>query len=236
MQIIFLDTETTDLEPERRLVQLAYKIPSTGKTVNEYFKPAAPISFGAMAVHHITSEMVADKPAFIGSTYHAELAAELSDKIVVAHNAPFDLTVLKNEGIITENYIDTLRVARHCFIAEQYTLQFLRYFLGLTVTAAAHDALGDVLVLEALFEYLKKAVAEKYGSQTEEGVQSKMIELTHTPTLLITINFGKYRGKMFEEVVRIDRAYLDWLRGSELQKSPAEQNEELVFTLNHFCK
>lgn len=71
MQIILLDTETTSIEPDARLVQLAYKNLATGETLNEYFKPPIPISYGSMAVHHITHEMVADKPAFIGSKQQA---------------------------------------------------------------------------------------------------------------------------------------------------------------------
>ncbi len=231
MNIIFLDTETTDLDPARRLVQLAYKNPQTGKIVNEFYKPPSPISISAMAVHHITNEMVADKPKFEAAPH----AAEITENIIVAHNAPFDLEVLKNEGMEPGQHIDTLRVARHVISAEQYNLQYLRYLLGLDVAGAAHDALGDVLVLEALFGALKKTVAEKFALTTDEAVLEKMLELTRTPALLTHMNFGKYRGKTFEEVAATDKSYLQWLQGSEMQKPPAEQNEELVFTLKKYC-
>ncbi|MCX6781133.1 MAG: exonuclease domain-containing protein [Candidatus Magasanikbacteria bacterium] len=238
MNIIFLDTETTDLDPGRRLVQLAYKNLGNGKIVNEFFKPPMPISFGAMAIHHVTNEMVADKPIFSGSALQSELAAELAENILVAHNAPFDLEVLKNEGVAFGSNIDTLRVARHVITAEQYALQFLRYFLNLPVDAgaAAHDALGDVLVLEALFDALKKIVAAKFLLSDDAAIIEKMLELTKTPALLTSMNFGKYRGKTFEEVAATDLGYLNWLLGSETQKPSAEQNEELVFTLKKYCK
>ncbi len=235
MSLIFLDTETTDLEPTRRLVQLAYKNPASGVVVNEYFKPPMPISYGAMAIHHVTNEMVADKPVFGGSEVFNQLVQEIPSIVVVAHNAPFDIEVLKNEGVMVARAIDTLRLARHVIEAEQYNLQFLRYFLGLNITGVnAHDALGDILVLEALYNHLEKVVAEKFGVEGESAVE-KMIELTNTPVLLKSFGFGKYRGKSFEEVAASDHGYLDWLFGSESAKNPAEQNEDLMVTLKHYC-
>ncbi len=238
MNIIFFDTETTDLEPTRRLVQLAYKNAATGATVNEYFKPPVAISFGSMAVHHITNEMVADKPAFVESAARADLIVALAGNVAVAHNAPFDIGVLKNEGVEVGEYIDTCRVARHLIESEQYALQYLRYFLRLDVGAAAtaHDALGDVLVLEALFGQLKEIAAAKFLLTTDDAVLQKMVELTKTPTLLSSVNFGKYRGKTFAEVAAVDASYLQWLLGSESQKSAAEQNEDLIFTLRHYAQ
>lgn len=234
MHIIFLDTETTDLDPTRRMVQFAYKNPASGKIVNEYFKPPMPISYGAMAIHHITNEMVAEKSPFEGSVFLKELVDDLDGGVLVAHNAVFDIDVLKNEGVSVAQFIDTLRLARHLIVSEQYSLQYLRYFLNLSVgEVVAHDALGDILVLEALYNHLKKVVTEKFG---EAGTIEKMIELTNTPVLLNNFGFGKYRGKTFEEVAATDHGYLNWLLGSESAKAAAEQNEDLMATLQHYCK
>ena len=52
MHLILLDTETTDLQ-NARLIQLAYKNLGSGEVVNEFFKPPVPISYGAMATHHV---------------------------------------------------------------------------------------------------------------------------------------------------------------------------------------
>lgn len=235
MDILFLDTETTDIE-NARLIQLAYKNALTGETVNDYFKPPVPISYGAMATHHVTNEMVADKPVFQGSSHQATLVEKLSTSILVAHNAPFDIQVLKNEGVGVSTHIDTLRVARHMLTSEQYALQYLRYSLGLNVAGAAHDALGDVLVLEALFDYLQVLIKNTFGLSSDEEVIQKMLEFTQTPALLRSFSFGKYRGKTFVDVSAQDRGYLEWLYGSEAAKSVTDQNGELMHTLKYYLK
>jgi DNA polymerase III epsilon subunit-like protein len=60
---IYLDTETTGNGPDDRLCQIAFK-PENGPAVCELFNPGKPISIDAMAIHHITEKMVADKPPF----------------------------------------------------------------------------------------------------------------------------------------------------------------------------
>lgn len=232
MRTLFLDTETTDIGPGARLVQLAYKNAMTGETVSAFFKPPCEISYGAMAVHHITNEMVADKPVFVGSGEQAALVSLLVDTICVAHNAPFDVGILRSEGVEISTYIDTLRVAKHLIESEQYSLQYLRYFLHLNVAGVqAHDALGDVLVLEALFMHLAGLVRVKYGCVSDDEVVQKMLELTYEPVALTTFAFGKYKGKTFDEVRGMDRGYINWLHTSESAKPSIEQNEDLMYTL-----
>ena len=233
MRTLFLDTETTGIEPQSRLVQLAYKNGLTGEEVSAYFKPPVAISYGSMAVHHITNEMVADKPVFAGSEQQVQLAQLLSETICVAHNAPFDVGILKNEGIEISTYIDTLRVAKHIITSDQHNLQYLRYSLHLnTVEVRAHDAMGDVLVLEALFHHLTNVVREKFACVTDDDVISKMLELTYAPVPMTVFAFGKYKGKTFDEVRGMDKGYITWLHTSEKQKPVAEQNEDLMYTLN----
>jgi DNA polymerase III epsilon subunit-like protein len=92
---IFLDTETTGNGLDDRLCQIAFK-PENGPAVFELFNPGKPISIDAMAVHHITEKMVADKPPFMGSETCDKLRELVSDEknVIVAHNAQFDMTML----------------------------------------------------------------------------------------------------------------------------------------------
>ena len=234
MSLIYLDTETTDITAGARLVQLAHKEATGGQLVNEYFKPPVPISFSSMAAHHITNEMVAQKPIFAGSQQQEALKQILQDGILVAHNASFDILVLKNEGVKTRQYIDTLRVSRHLLDSEQYALQYLRYFLGLNIKAQAHDALGDVLVLEGLYQYLVILAAKRFGLKEQNEITQKMLDLTQLPVVLENFNFGKYKGRPIGEVSEVDPGYLQWLYESETQRPLAEQNEDLVYTLKQY--
>jgi DNA polymerase III epsilon subunit-like protein len=161
---IFLDTETTGTGPDDRLCQIAFK-PEGGQAVCELFNPGRPISIDAMAVHHITEKMVADKPPFMGSEACDKLRELVSDEknVIVAHNAQFDMTMLHWEGIFSTRVICTLKLARYLDkngIIPKYNLQYLRYYLGLEIEATAHDALGDILVLEGLFSRLNAKFQE----------------------------------------------------------------------------
>jgi DNA polymerase III epsilon subunit-like protein len=236
MDIIFLDTETTGMDPDARIVELAFKNARTGYAVNEFFKPPVPISFGAMATHHITPDMVAEKPSFEESPVRRELEELLRDNILVAHNASYDIRILRNEGVRTDRYIDTLRLARHLVKSESYAIQYLRYALGLNISGSAHSALGDVNVLEGLFVHLQSELISKFGPFADEEGNAKMMELTKTPIVLETIAFGKYRGRPFSDIATVDRGYLDWLYNSEYQKGENERNEDLLHTIETVFK
>lgn len=237
--ILFLDVEATGIEDIDRLIQLAYRYNNIDR--NELFKPRVPIKLQAMAVHHVTEAMVADKPEFRGSPTFTELAM-LSEKdaIFVAHNAKYDLTMLAKEGITFKRHICTLKIARHIDKGdrfENHQLQYLRYFYGVDIVATAHDAFGDIVVLEAVFDHLyRDFVAFEFGEETvsEYAVLTRMVEISQQPSLLTHIRFGKYNGKTIEEVAKSDAGYLEWLLGQKLIKPEGE--EDWIFTLRHHLK
>lgn len=235
-KILFFDTETTGNEEKDRLIQVAYKIGE--KTENNLFKPPIPISIESMAVHHITNKMIAGKTEFKYSKMFDELHkfAHNPNIIFAAHNASFDLEMFKKEGIIPENYICTLKVARFLDTEEKissYRLQYLRYLLDIEVDAVAHDALGDVLVLEKLFERLFTKIQKEKKLSFNETIE-KMMEISKNPLLMKRINFGKYKGQLIEDIVKNDPGYLLWLL-SEKQKIPAGE-EDWIYTLEYWLK
>lgn len=233
-KIIFFDTETTGNTEKDFLCQIAYK---TGEeTFEALYKPPIKIPPEASAVHHISNKMIAEKPSFAESGDKEKIKALFEDtnSIVVAHNAPFDLMMFKKEGIEPKNFICTLRVVRHLDKEEKierYNLQYLRYLLEIEVDATAHDALGDVLVLEKLFERLKKRIIEKEGLSEEDALE-RMMEISSHPSLLHTFKFGKYNGKRIEEVVKTDRGYLMWLLEQKLNGDGID--EDWIYTLKHY--
>lgn len=214
-KIIFFDTETTGKDPDDRLIQLCYKTP-IGDPVTMLFKPNRPIKFEAMATHHITEAMVKDADIFSGSPMFFKLQDLAKDFIFVAHNAQFDLQILKNEGIEVPKFIDTLKLARFFYPEEpMHKLQYLRYRLGINIEAQAHDAEGDVLVLQMLFHHfceLRESARKDDPDDNFDKCLEWMQEITKQPSILHRLAFGKHKGLLFSEV---PKDYLRWLLGQK---------------------
>ena len=236
MKILFLDTETTGNSDKDRLVQLAVKERFVDEPlVNALYKPPVPISIESMAIHHITERMVAGKPAFQDAPEYQSLKdlLESDETIVVAHNATFDVAMLAREGIAPRHTICTYKLAYALDPSDavpNYRLQYLRYLLDLDVEAEAHDAWGDVLVLEALFERFAQMMKERHG--TEEAALEAMLAISARPLLFTTLRFGKYNGKKLEDVAKTDRSYLEWLL-KEKEKEPVGE-VDWIYTLKHY--
>lgn len=231
MNLAFTDTETTGTEEEDRLLQLGYRC--GGKDVNALFKPPLPIKLMAMATHHITEEMVADKPPFKGSPEHKFLKKHAKKSMVfVAHNADFDLKMMAKEGIEYRGSICTLKVVRHLDVEaklECYKLQYLRYLFGIKVAAVAHDAWGDILVLEQLFWKLVKKIQKDEKCDKAHAI-AIMMDISTRPSVIRKISFGKHKGKLLVDILEEDRGYLEWLL-KEKQKANDPDDEDMIYTL-----
>ena len=157
---------------------------------------------------------------FKESDEYEKLQKLVSDinNVIVAHNAKFDMQMLDREGIYTQRVICTLKLARYLDkngVIPKYNLQYLRYFLGLEIEAKAHDALGDILVLEGLFNRLHAKFQE--NDKLMDPVQ-EMINISSNPVLIARMPYGKHKGMLFSEV---PRDYLEWLSGTELDEDMA---------------
>lgn len=161
MDVIFLDTETTGFK-NCRLVELAYahtlldtlEFP---KVVSFRTKPPIPIEEGALKVHGISEEMLAEEIPFQEREDYEELKSLIEGAIVIAHNASFDIGVLMREGINVGNYIDTQKLARLVYPkAPSHKLQDLRTHLEIDIEGLAHSAAGDVAVLMAVFHKMRE--------------------------------------------------------------------------------
>ncbi len=233
-KIIFFDTETTGVSSADFLCQLAYK--SGDEIFCELYKPEIKIPAEASAVHHITNKMVADKPSFQESPDYEKIKSLFEDEnsIVVAHNAKFDLAIIQKENINPKNVICTLRVARALDKENklpQHKLQFLRYFLDIEIEAQAHDALGDVMVLEKLFERLIDKIENTHSFNEEEAIK-EMIEISARPSLMHSFSFGKHIGKTVADVAKLDPSYLKWFLDTKEKDSP--EDEDWIYTLRYY--
>lgn len=235
-ELIFLDTETTGNDVAKdRLCQICYKTSDDTKTA--YFKPPVPVSIKAMSITNITNKMLEDKEVFKGSKLMKDLEARLTaGGILVAHNAKFDCAILEAEGMSIPRRICTFRVARELDpenLIPEYNLAYLRYHLELDVeNANAHDAEGDVKVLYALFQRLLAKMMES-GFSEEKAIAS-MIDISSRPSLFRLFNFGKYKDKKIEEVVKSDRGYLQWMLERKMEEGG--QDEDWIHTLRYYLQ
>ena len=227
-ELLFLDTETSGLDVEDRLVEVGFRTEG-GIAYSERFKAPVPVKVGAMAVNHITNKMLEDCSPFECSEVQKGLAGyAASGYVLVAHNAPFDLAMLAKEGIVFNKYIDTKKMS-HALDPNQemesHRLQYLRYYYGVELPeAVAHTAEGDIAVLEAVFHCLH----EKLGKPSID----ELIELSKRPVLHTKFKFGKYNGNDIASVAAVDPGYLEWLLKS---KEESGQNEEdWIYTLKHY--
>ena len=241
---IILDTETTGTNEEDRIIQLGYMVLGAKEVEvhNEFCTTDIPIKYGAMEVHGITPDLIANKPICTQTQAYKRLE-ELNtpQNYLIIHNAPFDITMLEKEGFETQmKVIDTLRVAKHVMPEEEaHRLQYFRYKMelykeeqkeadALGIEVKAHDAIGDVLVLKLFLSKLKKIVQEKFPN---ENPVEKMVDLTNTPILVTAFRFGKYKGKTLAEVAKEDAGYLRWML-----KNMDNLDDDLRYSINYYLE
>lgn len=166
MRQIVLDTETTGLDPllGHRVVELGcvelLNRKHTGRHLHFYLNPDRDVDAGALEVHGLTNEFLADKPRF------AAVADRFLDFIngaeLIIHNAPFDLAFLDNElrllerprGPIAEfcSILDTLVLARKKHPGQKNGLDALckRYSVD-NSDRVLHGALKDAEILADVY-------------------------------------------------------------------------------------
>ncbi len=230
--LIYLDVETTGLEEADRICSIGILADNSGhwQTIEELITPFRKIRPEAMAVHHITNEMVKEAPAFSRSEAALFLQAHNhAETTLVAHNIGFELAMLAKEGLLWQGgIIDTLKCSRHLIDEiDNFSLQYLRYELGLYrseveeaqrlgLAIAAHSALSDAFHVMLLHRYLN-----------EMADDAKLQELSIVPVLIKRFNFGKYKGHYLEEVAMNDAGYLRWLLDQDV-------DEDLQYSIQHY--
>ncbi len=162
---IVLDTETTGLEPKQGhrvieigCVEMVERRP-TGNNFHVYLQPDREIDAGAIEVHGITNEFLADKPRF--ADVSAEFMAYLRGAELIIHNAPFDVGFLNHElGLLGGDekledscrITDTLVMARKLHPGQRNSLDALcqRYAVDNT-KRTKHGALLDAEILADVY-------------------------------------------------------------------------------------
>lgn len=166
MRQIVLDTETTGLEAvdhyiiEIGCVELNNRR-LTGNNYHQYIRPDREVDAGAMEVHGITNEFLADKPRFSEVMTDFLAYLEGADELVI-HNAPFDVGFInkeleRNNGPYLNlrnsfGILDTLVMARQMHPGQKNNLDALckRYDIN-NEHRELHGALLDAEILADVY-------------------------------------------------------------------------------------
>ncbi|MDA7742436.1 DNA polymerase III subunit epsilon [Francisellaceae bacterium] len=113
MRQIFLDTETTgfDYKNGHRVIEFG-AVEMVGRKLTEnnlhfYFKPDIKVDEGALRVHGLSNDFLADKPLFESKA--KEIIDYLKGAEVIIHNAAFDVPFLDSElGRLPNNSLGKL--------------------------------------------------------------------------------------------------------------------------------
>ncbi len=158
-KLVVLDFETTNSATGLRAVELAAVVVrkgQVGETFGELINPGCQIDSFSQSIHGITNADVRDAPSF--REHWPRVRRLLRGAVVIAHNAPFDAGVMRNElwrNKLTPPPLEwwcTLRLARAL-----WPDRFERYALAALVEALdlpkrpTHRALDDAYAALELF-------------------------------------------------------------------------------------
>jgi len=164
--LVFVDLETTGAGPAHdRIIEVGLVRVSNGVLIEQWstlVNPEKPIPPNIEAFTGISNEMVRNAPRF--ADIAADVFERLAGAVFVAHNARFDHAFLHRELKRADLQLDvpvlcTVKLSRRLF--PQYVRHNLDAIIerhGISCTAR-HRALGDALVLHALWLKLEAQVA-----------------------------------------------------------------------------
>lgn len=166
MRQIVLDTETTGLEPSQghRIIEIGcvevINRRLTDNRFHQYINPQRDIDEGAIEVHGITNEFLADKPLF--KDIATDFLKFVDGAELVIHNAPFDVGFINHElkalGAAIKRIedvcgiLDTLAMARQMHPGQKNNLDALckRYEID-NSSRTLHGALLDAEILADVY-------------------------------------------------------------------------------------
>ena len=172
--VVGIDVETTSLDPATgKIIEIAairYDT-KTGKVINKYIKLCSSglsLSPEITAITGITNEMISNKKPF--NAHINQLREFISDSIIFAHNASFDIKYMAYHGLKLDNHVwDTFALSSIAWpTAESYNLGMLIQQNNIEVSGE-HRAGADVqmtwMLLQEIIKKLK--VPKDVYNQTE---------------------------------------------------------------------
>lgn len=204
MRQIVLDTETTGLEPEQghRIIEIGcVEIVNrrlTGNHYHQYLQPDRDIDAGAVEVHGITVEFLADKPRFADVIH--DFLTFVSGAELIIHNAPFDVGFINHElrrldaghaSIDTVcGVVDTLQMARRLHPGQKNSLDALCKRYGIDNSQRTlHGALLDAEILADVYLSMTggQVTLELESAEAAGGIVDAIVRKTRDRVLGLPI-------------------------------------------------
>lgn len=210
MQTIILDTETHTLNGLP--IEIAYapieiengKLSLDKKKIfDQLYQVGQPISFAAMAVHHILESDLADQPSY------KEFKLPSETTYIIGHNVDYDIAAIARCGVDTSKLkpICTLALARHVWEdAEAHNISALIYLISKGSEKAremlkgAHRADADIILTANILMHIIHQL-------NIENIEQLYIasEQARIPK---SITFGKHKGTSIQD---LPADYIQWL-------------------------
>lgn len=220
MRQIFLDTETTGLDPKsgHKIIEIAaVEMVNRQVTDNQfhvYLNPVREIDEAAQEVHGLTLDFLSDKPLFKDIANDFMLFIKGSELVI--HNAPFDLSFLNTElqliGYQTvESFVDgitdSLVMARSMRPGQRNSLDALCKAYGVDNSERSlHGALLD-----------SRLLAEVFVSMTR-GQEALEMNFTQDDNVDTRISSEEYKKipiiKANSDEIKLHQAYIEKIKKS----------------------
>lgn len=210
MQAIILDTETHTLNGQP--IEIAYapiqvnegKLTlDKSKIFDQLYRADEPISYAAMAVHHILESELIDQP------HYTTFSLPQQTTYIIGHNIDYDIRAIEKCGVDTSNIkaICTLALARLVWPdAEAHNISALIYMItkgsekAREMIKKAHRADMDIILtanilMHEIHHLNIQSIEELYKASEDARIPR-------------SINFGKHRGSAIAD---LPADYMQWL-------------------------
>ncbi len=210
MHAIILDTETHTLNGQP--IEIAYAPIEVNQgqlsldksqIFDQLYTVDEPISYAAMAVHHILEEDL------VGQPHYSSFQLPQDTVYMIGHNIDYDLRAIEKCGVDTSHIkaICTLALARRVWPdAEAHNISALIYMISKGSSKAremikkAHRADMDIIltanILNQIIQHLNVQNLEQLYTLSEDARIPR------------TLNFGKHKGTLIAE---LPKDYVQWL-------------------------
>lgn len=240
--LMFFDLETTGINVSKdRIIEISYlKVFPNGNEESKTMRvnPEMPIPAASTAIHGITDEDVKSCPTF--KMIAKSLVAQIEGCDLAGYNSNrFDIPLLAEEFLRAGVDIDLNRrkfvdVQTIFYKMEQRTLSAAYKFYCNKSLENAHTAAADTL---ATYEVLKAQLDRYPELKNDVKFLSEFSSFTNNVDFAgrmiyneegkEVFNFGKFKGRLVEDVLRIEPSYYHWMMDGDFALNTKQKLTEI---------